>query len=219
MPESTPTIKQDNIRAVGGEIHLVGAVRGPEQFRLAEDLAQAEGLTLIHPFDNPDVMAGQATCTLEILEDWPEAGTVVVPAGGGGLLAGTCLAVQSTGKTVRLVGIEPEAIPKLSRALAAGEAVDVGGGTSLAEGILTRSLGRLTWPVIHGMPVEAIGVTDAELRVAMRWLDARGVRAEPSGAAAVAALVSGKLTLSGPTALVVSGGNVDPAAYAELVTG
>jgi threonine dehydratase len=219
MPESTPAIKQDNIRAAGGEIHLVGAVRGPEQFRFAEALAQAEGLTLIHPFDNPDVMAGQATCTLEILEDWPEVTAVVVPAGGGGLLAGACLAVQSSGKTVRLVGVEPEAVPKLSRALAAGEAVDVAGGTSLAEGILTRSLGRLTWPVIRGMPVEAIGVTDVELRVAMRWLDARGVRAEPSGAAAVAALVSGKLVLSGPTALVVSGGNVDPAAYAELVTG
>jgi threonine dehydratase len=217
MPESAPKIKQDHIRAVGAEIHLVGAVRGPEQFTFAEALARDEGLTLIHPFDHPDVIAGQATCTIEILEDWPEVSTVVLPTGGGGLLAGACIAAAGSGRPLRLVGVEPEGIPKLSRALELGEAVDVGAGTSLADGILTRSLGRLTWPIIHGMPVEAIGVSDAEIRDALRWLAVRGIRAEPSGAASVAALVSGKLTLSGPTALVVSGGNVDPAVYAQLV--
>lgn len=217
MPQSTPQIKRDNIQAVGGEIHLVGAVRGPEQYRFAEELALSEGLTLIPPFDHPDVITGQATCTAEILEDWPEVTTLVIPTGGGGLLAGACLAALAAGRPLRFVGVEPVTVPKLSRSLAAGQAVEVGAGTSLADGILTRSLGRLTWPIIHGMEVEAIGVTDAELRDALRWLDARGIRAEPSGAAPVAALVSGKLTLSGPTALVVSGGNVDPAVYAELV--
>jgi threonine dehydratase len=217
MPESAPRIKQDSIRALGGEIHLVGAVRGPEQFTFAEALARDEGRTMIHPFDHPDVIAGQATCTIEILEDWPEVTTVVVPTGGGGLLAGTCVAAAAAGRPLRLVGVEPEGIPKLSRALELGQAVDVGAGTSLADGILTRSLGRLTWPIIHGMSVEAIGVSDAEIRDALRWLAVRDIRAEPSGAAAVAALVSGKLSLSGPTALVVSGGNVDPAVYAQLV--
>ena len=217
MPESTPRIKQDNIRSVGGEIHLVGAVRGPEQFTFAEALARDEGLTLIHPYDHPDVIAGQATCTIEILEDWPEVSAVVVPTGGGGLLAGACVAARASGRPLRLVGVEPEGIPKLSRALSEQRAVDVGAGTSLADGILTRSLGRLTWPIIHGMEVEAIGVSDAEIRDALRWLAVRGIRAEPSGAASVAALLSGKLMLSGPTALVVSGGNVDPAVYAQLV--
>lgn len=217
MPESTPKIKQDNIRSVGGEVHLVGAVRGPEQFTFAEGLAERDGLTLIHPYDHPDVIAGQATCTMEILEDWPEVTTVVIPTGGGGLLSGGGVAARAAGRSLRFVGVEPERIPKLSRALEAGQPVDVGAGTSLADGILTRSVGRLTWPIIHAMDVEAIGVSDAEIRDGLRWLAVRGIRAEPSGAAPVAALLSGRLALSGPTVLVISGGNVDPAVYAQLV--
>lgn len=218
MPESTPKIKQDNIRAAGAEIHLVGKVRGPEQFAHADEVAAREGLTFIHPFDHPDVIAGQATCTLEILEDWPDVAAVVIPTGGGGLLAGACLAVATSARPVRLVGVEPERIPKLSSALAAGRPVDVGpGGTSLADGILTRSVGELTWPIIQRVGVEAAQVTDAELRAALRWLAGKGIRVEPSGAASVAAVLAGRLALNGPTALILSGGNVDPARYAELV--
>lgn len=217
MPESTPTIKQDNIRRAGGEIHLVGAVRGPEQFAHAQALADNEGLTFIHPFDHPDVIAGQATCALEILEDWPQVATIVVPTGGGGLLAGTCLAVKSAARPVRIVGVEPEGIPKLSRALAADAPVDVGTGTSLADGILTRSIGDLTWPIIREAGVEALQVGDDDIVAAMRWLARHGIRVEPSGAAAAAALLAGKLILDGPTALILSGGNVDPVRYTQLV--
>ncbi len=217
MPESTPAIKQDNIRRAGGEIHLVGAVRGPEQFAHAEALAANERLTFIHPFDHPDVIAGQATCTLEILEDWPEVATIVVPTGGGGLLAGAALAVRSAARPVRLVGVEPENIPKLSRALAADAPVELPAGTSLADGTLTRSIGNLTWPIIRDSRVEAQQVSDDDIVAAMRWLARRGQRVEPSGAAAVAALLAGRLILDGPTALILSGGNVDPVRYAQLV--
>lgn len=218
MPESTAAVKQDNVRSVGGEVRLVGATRGPEQQAEAERLAEAEGLAMIPPYDHPDVIAGQATCTLEILEDWPTVAAIALPVGGGGLLAGACLAVRASARPVRLLAVEPERIPKLSAAIAAGRPTDVDGGMSLADGLLTRSIGRLTWPIIHPMVSGVFGVSDDELRTAMRWLGDRGIRAEPSGAATAAALLAGKLPLSGPTALVISGGNVDPARYDHLVS-
>ncbi len=217
MPESTPRVKQDNIRAVGGIVHLVGRTRGPEQYAEAEQIARREDRTLVPPFDHPDVMAGQATCALEILEDWPDVAAIVVPTGGGGLLAGTCLAIRTSARPVRIVGVEPEQIPKLSAAMEAGSPVELSGGTSLADGMLTRSIGTLTWPIIAPMIRQAVRVSDDDIRAALRWLGARGIRVEPSGATSVAALLSGKLTLSGPTALIVTGGNIDPDRYDDLV--
>lgn len=217
MPEATSPTKLENVRSVGGDVRLVGATRGPEQYLEAERIALTEGKTLIPPFDHPDVIAGQATCGMEILEDWPEVASIVVPTGGGGLLAGTCLAVRTSARPVRLVGIEPEGIPKLSMAIRAGFPVDLPAGTSLADGMLTRSIGALTWPIIAPMISEAIGVTDDEILAALRWLDGRGIKVEPSGATSVAALLSGKLTLSGPTALIVSGGNVASDRYDDWV--
>lgn len=218
MPHSAPQIKQDGIHASGAEVRLVGAVRGPEQGAEAERLAREEGLTFIPPYDHLDVISGQATCTLEILEEWPEIETLVVPVGGGGLLAGACVAARALEHPVRIVAVEPAPIPKLSAAMAAGGPIDLPGGTSLADGLLTRSVGDLTWPLISGRVHEVIGVSDAELREALRWLDPLGIRAEPSGAATVAAIRSGRLTLTGPTAVICSGGNVDPARYHELVS-
>lgn len=217
MPESAPAVKRDGIRAAGGEIRLVGAVRGPEQGIEAERLVATEGLTFIPPYDHLDVMAGQATCTLEILDEWPEVETLIVPVGGGGLLAGSCAAVAALGRSIRIVAVEPAPIPKLSAAFAAGGPVDLPGGTSLADGLLTQSIGHLTWPVIRQGVREVIGVTDREIQAALRWLDRHDIRAEPSGAATMAALLSGRLTLSGPTVAICSGGNVDPTRYRELV--
>lgn len=217
MPESTALVKQENVRSVGGEVLLVGKVRGPEQTEAADDLARREGLTMIPPFDHPDVIAGQATCTLEIVEDWPDVETLAIPCGGGGLLAGACLALKTWEKSVDLVAVEPEAVPKLSRAQAAGHPVDIGGGTSLADGLLTRSVGLLTWPLIASRPVRVVQATDDEIRAAMRWLADREIRVEPSGAVTVAALLAGRIVLQGPTALVITGGNVDPERFANLV--
>ncbi len=217
MPESTAQVKQDNVRSVGGEVRLVGATRGPEQYAEAERLSGEEGLTLIPPFDHPDVILGQATCTAEILDEWPEVEAIALPVGGGGLLAGACLAVEEGSRAVALWGVEPEGIPKLSRAVAAGEPVELPDGAALTDGLLTRSIGRLTWPIIAPRLAGVVGVSDDQVRAAMRWLAAHDVRAEPSGAATTAALLSGQLPLRGPTALVVSGGNVDPTRYDALL--
>lgn len=218
MPASAPRVKQEGIAAAGGEVRLIGSVRGPEQQAEAERLASEEGLAFIPPYDHLDVIAGQGTCTLEILEEWPEVTTLVVPVGGGGLLAGACAAATALDHPVRIIAVEPAPIPKLSAALAAGRPVDLPGGTSLADGLLTRSVGSLTFPVIRPRLHGVVAVTDDDLRQALRWLDARGVRAEPSGAATVAALLAGRIAPEGPTVAICTGGNVDPARYRELVT-
>ena len=216
MPENAPTIKVDGVRRMGGEVVLIGKVRGPEQTAEAERLA-AGGLALIPPFDHPDVMAGQASCAIEILEEWPEVRTIVSPVGGGGLLAGTCAAVRALRDDVNIVAVEPASIPKLSRALAANTPVTLDPGTSLADGLLTRSVGDLTWPIIRDMVRDVVAVTDPEIREALRWLGSLGHRVEPSGAVTTAAMLSGKISPVGPTALICSGGNVDPERYAELM--
>ncbi len=217
MPESAPLLKQQGVIDAGAERLLVGAVRGPEQTAAAEALAAEHGLVMIPPYDHPDVIAGQATCALEIIEEWPEVETIISPVGGGGLLAGTCLAVQHSGKSITVIAVEPSPIPKLSAAFAAGQPVDLPPAPSLADGLLTRSVGNLTWPIISATGVKVVGVSDDQIRTAMRRLDGLELRPEPSGAVTTAAVIGGLVGLTGPTAVILSGGNVDPGRYAELV--
>lgn len=217
MPESAPAVKVAGVRELGGEVMLVGATRGPEQTLRAEQLVAERGLTFIPPYDHLDVITGQGTCGLEILEDWPEVGTLVVPVGGGGLLAGICAAVAAFRPAVRVIAVEPSGIPKLSAAQAAGEPVDLAGGTSLADGLLTRSVGMLTWPIIAQTVREVTSVTDDEIQTAMRYLATQGCKVEPSGAVTTAAWLAGRVSGHDAVALVATGGNVDPARYQALV--
>jgi threonine dehydratase len=218
MPESAPAIKVAGVRELGGEVIQVGKVRGPEQTAEAARLVAERGLAMIPPYDHPDVMAGQGTCGLEILEQWPEVGTIVVPVGGGGLLAGICAAVRALRPGVAVVAVEPAGIPKLSAAIRAGHPTNLPGGTSLADGLLTRSVGDLTWPVIQSTIHEVVAVTDDDIAAAMKWLAARGIRVEPSGAVTTAALLASRIRPPGPTVVIASGGNVDPARYQALVS-
>jgi threonine dehydratase len=217
MPESAPAIKVDGVRALGAEVVLHGKVRGPEQGALAERLVVEEGLTLIPPFEHRDVIAGQGTCGVEILEEWPDVQTIVAPAGGGGLLAGISGAVAALRPDVRVVGAEPAAVPKLGAALAAGRPVPVPPGTSIADGLLSRTIGSLPWSVIRGTVRDVIAVSEAEIVTAVRWLAEHGLQAEPSGAVTTAAWLHHRDRLPGNVALVCTGGNVDPARYHELV--
>ncbi len=217
MPESAPAIKVAGVRELGGEVVQIGAVRGPEQTAEAARLVAERGLAMIPPYDHPDVMAGQGTCGLEILEQWPEVEIIVVPVGGGGLLAGICAAVRALRPGVTVVAVEPAGVPKLSAAIRAGHPATLAGGTSLADGLLTRSVGELTWPVIQSSVREVVSVTDDDIAAAMKWLAVRGIRVEPSGAVTTAALLAGRYRPGGPTVVVATGGNVDPAHYRALV--
>lgn len=219
MPESAPAVKRDGVKELGAEVVLAGKTRGDEQAIAAQRFVDEQQLTMIPPFDHPDVITGQGTVGLEILDDWPEVGAILVPVGGGGLLAGVCSAVRATGAKVRVVAVEPAGIPKISAARRTGEPTNIAGGTSLADGLLTTSVGTLTWPLIQDTLDDVVAVTDEEIRDAVRWLGRNHLRVEPSGAVTTAAVLAGHFKVTGPTALVCTGGNVDPARYVELTTG
>ena len=216
MPEGAARIKVEGVRHFGGEVELV---RTPdERDSRARELAARDGLALIPPYEYPDVIAGQATCGVEILEQLPEVTTILAPVGGGGLLAGTAAAVLAFQPAVRVIGVEPAGLPKLSAALAAGHPVVLERIESLADGLLPPALGDLPFRQLTGVVREAVAVTDDDLRRTVRWLfRMMGLRTEPSGAAAAAALLMGRCRVRGPAVAIVSGGNVDPERFEELI--
>lgn len=218
MPQSTPQVKVDGVRRHGGEVVLAGATRSPEQGARADAIARDEGLTLIPPFDHPDVIAGQGTIGLEILEQRPDVATILVPVSGGGLISGISVAVAALAPAVEVVGVEPEGAAKLTAALAAGSPQMLARTESMADGLLSRSVGTLTFDLMRRVVRRAVTVTEQEIAAAVRYLHHQtDLRPEPSGAVAVAALLAGRLTPTGPTVAVVSGGNVDPDLYQRLV--
>jgi threonine dehydratase len=218
MPESTPQVKVDGVRRQGGEVVLAGATRSAEQGARAEAIAREEGLAVIPPFDHPDVIAGQGTIGLEILEQRPDTIAILAPVSGGGLISGISVAVAALAPSVEVIGVEPAGAAKLTAALAAGEPRTLAHTESMADGLLSRSVGSLTFDLLRRVVREAVTVTEAEIAEAVRYLHGHaGLRAEPSGAVAVAALLAGHVRPAGPTVAVVSGGNVDPDLYQRLV--
>jgi threonine dehydratase len=216
MPASAPKVKVDGVRGYGGEVVFVqhNAEREPR----AGQIAAERGMVPVPPYEHVDVIAGQATVGLEILQQWPEVSTIMAPVGGGGLLAGIATAVAAMQPSVRVIGVEPAAIPKLSAAIRAGHPAPVDRAQSLADGLLPPSVGRLPWAQIAPVVREAVAVSDPELARAVKFLFYEmGLRVEPSGAATVAAVLAGLVRASGPTALVLSGGNMDPDVFLGLV--
>jgi threonine dehydratase len=220
MPESAPGVKVAGVRSHGGEVVFAGATRSPEQQIRAERFVAEEGLAMIPPFDHPDVIAGQGTAGLEILEQVPAVATVLVPVGGGGLLSGIATAIKALRPEVEIIGVEPAGAPKLAAALAGGRPVLLGATESVADGLLTRAVGALPWALIQQHVRRAVGVSDTEIGQAVRWLfEHQGLKVEPSGAVSVAALLAGRIESPGPVVAVLSGGNVDPDVFQRLVTG
>jgi threonine dehydratase len=218
MPASTPQVKVDGVKRHGGEVVLAGASRSAEQRIRAEAIAREQGLVMVPPYDHPDVVAGQGTVGLEILEQQPEVDTILVPVSGGGLLAGISVAVAALKPAVRLVGAEPAGAAKLTAALAAGAPVTLDHTESIADGLLARAIGDFTFAILHRVVREVVRVSEEDIVAAVRFLHHEaGLRPEPSGAVAVAALLAGHLHPTGPTVAVVSGGNVDPVLYQRLV--
>lgn len=220
MPESAPGVKVAGVRSHGGEVVFAGRTRSPEQQVRAERFVAEEGLVMIPPFDHADVIAGQGTAGLEILDQVPSVVTVLVPVGGGGLLSGITAAIKALKPSVEIIGVEPAGAPKLTAALESGRPVVLGATESVADGLLTRSIGAVPWSVIQPHVHRAITVSDAEIGNAVRWLfEHQGLRVEPSGAVSMAAVLSGRLETKHPTVAVLSGGNVDPDVFQRLVAG
>jgi threonine dehydratase len=219
MPSSTPEVKVDGVRRHGGEVVFAGATRGAEQLMRAEAIADDEGLAMVPPYDHPDVVAGQGTCGLEILEDCADVDTILVPVSGGGLIAGISVAVSALRPSTRVLGVEPAGAAKLGAALAAGAPTTLDRTSSLADGLLARSVGTLTFEVLRRVVREAVSISEEEIAAGVRFLHHEaGLSAEPSGAVGVAALLAGRVApAAGPIVAVVSGGNVDRDLYARLV--
>src|SRR6266487_3701339 len=213
MPETAPAVKVAGVKKWGGEVVFAGRTSDDRQ-RAAEDIAAGDGLAVVPPFDHPDIVAGQATVGLEIAEQLPDVRTVVVPVGGGGLIAGVVTGLAAAGSRALVWGVEPAGAPKLKRSLEAGRPVRLERTASIADGLITLSVGAVPLAQLAAQRDRVAGVAlveDDALREAVHFLWQHcHLAVEPSGAATTAAVRSGAVHPVPPTVLVVSGGNVDP---------
>jgi len=218
MPSDAPASKIAATRGYGAEVVLYDR-KTMNRGAIAADLARERGATLVPPYDDPAIIAGQGTVALELLEDVPDLDVLLVCTGGGGLLAGCALAATALRPGIAIYGVEPAAGDDFARSIAAGTRVEIPVPDTIADGQQTTSPGELTFPIVRRLCAGILTVTDDELRGAMRFAFERlKLVMEPSGASGLAALLGGKLDVSGRrVGVVVSGGNVDAARYAEII--
>ena len=216
--KASPT-KARATEGYGGEVILQGTVF--EAFDLALEVAETRGLTFLHAFDDPLIVAGQGTLGFEIIEDVPNASTVVVPIGGGGLISGVALAIANLSPNTRVFGVEPDGACAMIQSLKKGEAVTLDHVDTVADGLGAPMAGDLNYEIVKRHVEDVVLVSDTEIRHAMALILARAkLLVEPAGAAAVAALLAGKIPLSkGPVVAVLSGGNVDMDRLPDLLAG
>jgi threo-3-hydroxy-L-aspartate ammonia-lyase len=217
MPRDAPASKRAATEGYGAEVIEFDRYT-EDRDALALALAAERGLTLVHPYDEPLVMAGQGTVGLELADEVDNLDVVVVPVGGGGLIAGVATAVKALQPDARIVGVEPEAGDDVTRSMRAGERLAVKVRPTIADGQMVPTAGERPWQVISALVDDVVTVSDAEIVDAMRLLFERmKVVAEPSGASALAGLLAGRVALRGGTVgVVISGGNVDAARFALL---
>ena len=210
MPTTVPRAKKDGAVRLGARCFYAG-VTTAERIAKATEIQEAEGLTMVPPFDDPTIIAGQGTLGVEIAEDLPDVGTVLVPIGGGGLSSGVAVAIKLLAPTARVIGIEPEGSPKYTKARAAHEPVTIPANPAgLADGLLAVRIGTRNYHHLSAYLDDVVTVPDGGLACAMQLLlDRMKLVAEPSGAITVAALLEGRVRPQGPTVAILSGGNIE----------
>jgi threonine dehydratase len=221
MPSDAPTIKRERVAADGAEIVVVGTA-SEERQRVAESIAAERGLSIIPPYDDDRIIAGQGTIGLELVDDLPDLACVLVPIGGGGLGSGVATAIKALRPTVRVIGVESELAADAQESLARGEIVRWPAelvSRTIADGTRTQALGRRTFAHLRAHLDGILTVSEAEIAGAVRLAAERArLVVEPSGALSLAAMAfhAGELglpTLLGSVVAVISGGNVDPERY------
>lgn len=210
MPETAAIPKVEATREYGAEVVLAGA-----DLAEATDHALAHsdttGATFVHPYDDPNIIAGQGTLGLELHEQAPDIDTVLVPIGGGGLISGSALALKHLRPSLRVIGVQSEGVPTYLRARQGGEAVQIRPNPTIADGIAVSRPSQLCFSMIEHLVDSIVTVSDAQAAEAVALLLERSkLLVEPSGAVTVAALLSGTVDSGGRTVAVLSGGNVDP---------
>jgi threonine dehydratase len=209
MPTTVTDAKRGGAERLGARIVLAGTTTKDRMDRAVE-LVETEGATMVPPFDDARIIAGQGTVGLEIVDDLPDVDTVLVPVGGGGLSAGVAAAVKQLRPDARVIGVEPAGAPKLTAAREAGEPVTLPDTHSIADGLMSIRIGTVPFAHHEAFLDDVVTVDDAAILRAMRHLlDRAKLVAEPSGAITVAALLEGRVTPRGETVAILSGGNVE----------
>ena len=218
MPEDTPDTKLNATRGYGAEIVPYDRYRDDWEALLAR-VAADRGLAIVHPYDDWLVMAGQGTVALELIDEVGELDLLLVPVGGGGLIAGCAVAAKSLQPEIRIVGVEPESGEDTRRSLQAGERVEIEVPNTIADGLQLRTPGELTFEVTRRLVDDVATVTDVDIVDALLFLFERmKIIAEPSGASALAAALAGKVSTRGRrTGVIISGGNVGFERFCELL--
>jgi threonine dehydratase len=217
MPETAPFPKVEATRSYGAEVRFAGETVDAA-LAAAADHAEATGATLVPPFDHPLVIAGQGTVGLELAEEAPDAEVVVVPVGGGGLVAGVGAALARARPGVRVVGVEAAGAAAMRASLDAGRPVTLPAVRTMADGISLRSVGELTFAHVRAYVDDVVTVTEDEIsRALLLLLERAKAVVEPAGAVGLAALLAGKVGGTGPAVVLLSGGNVDPLLLLKLI--
>lgn len=215
MPSDAPAAKREATAGYGAEIVLYERA-GADRAALAAAIARERGATVVPPYDDPAIVAGAGTVALELLEETGALGALLVPLGGGGLLAGCAVAASALAPGIEVVGVEPEAGDDWVRSWRADRIVTIPVPRTIADGQRTQAPGAFTWPIVRRLAAGVVTVSDDEIRAAMRFAFARlKLVLEPSGASALAALLHGRVPTAGRrVGVVLSGGNADAAIYA-----
>ncbi len=218
MPLMTPLVKVAATAGYGADVVLHGADYD-EACAEAVRQSSADGLTFLHPFDDDDVIAGQGTIGLELLEQVHELEAVVVPIGGGGLIAGVACAIRESNRNIRIVGVQTERLPSMLRAREAGHPVTVPAEATIADGIAVRRAGERTLPLVEKYVDQLVTVDEEEIASAILvLLEREKTLAEGAGAAALAALLQKKTSLNGQrTAVLIGGGNIDVTLLSKII--
>jgi threo-3-hydroxy-L-aspartate ammonia-lyase len=225
MPHDAPAAKLAATRgyqegSAGSEVVLYDRYKEDRE-AIGRSIADERGMTLVPPFDHPDVMAGQGTAALELVQEVGRLDAMLVPLGGGGLLSGSAVAASHLSPGIAVWGVEPEAGNDTQQSLARGEIVRIDTPRTIADGAQTQSSGRLTFPVIQALSRGVLTVSDAQLVETMRFFAERmKLVVEPTGCLGAAALLEGAIDLRGArVGVIVSGGNVDAKSYASFIGG
>lgn len=222
MPLGVALPKLQATRAYGAEVLLRGNTV-EEPLRAAAEFAESTGAVIIHPFDHPDVIAGQGSLGLEILEQAPDVETIIVPIGGGGLVSGVAGAVKlraaAEGRNVRVIGVQAENAAAYPPSLQAGHPLDVTIRSTIADGIAVSRPGSLNFDIVQKLVDEIVTVTEADIaRALLLLLERAKLVVEPAGAVGVAAILAGKIRNAGKTVAVLSGGNIDPLLMQRVIS-
>jgi threonine dehydratase len=210
MPETAPEVKKNAVRNYGAEVRFCKPTLAARDELLKEVVAET-GATVIHPYDNDQIIAGQGTAALELLEEVPDLDLVVVPIGGGGLISGTAIVVKALSPKTRVIGVEPAAADDARRSLEADRIVPAMEPKSIADGLLAQ-LSERTFAIIRKNVDQIVAVSEEGILKALRLItDRLEIPVEPSAAVTLAAVLSGKIDVrSKRAALILSGGNFDP---------